>query len=124
MERKNEYRYRNDRSTKANTTKFAKILPKLGRIRYVKGIAWKNIYGVTQEAVIVRGENGYARFGGLLWGYYGEGPRGLADLLEHLGFNKQDALSFAYNTVRDDNPPMGEQWLLDDSFFNNEPIAA
>ena len=124
MERKNEYRYRNDRSTKANTTKFAKILPKLGRIRYVKGVAYRNKYGNTQEAVIVRGENGYARFGGLLWGYHGEGPRGLAELLRHLGWDNEDSVLFAVRTVRDNNPPMGEQWKLDSSFFNKEPIAA
>ena len=107
------YRYRNDRSTRSNINAMDRTLNNLGSILYVSGRVHRNKYGVICESVIVRGQNGYARFGGMLWGYMGEGPRGLATLLEKLGMNRQESLDFAFNTVRDDNPPMGEQWRIE-----------
>jgi hypothetical protein len=49
-------------------------------------------YLATHEAVKVIGENGYCRFDALCWGYGGEGPRGLVDLLVVCGLSHEDAV--------------------------------
>jgi len=102
------YRYRNDRSTHANVSKFDFVLPKLGKIKYVKGYRYFGKYHTSHEAVLVVGENGKARFGGLLWGYGGEGPNGLATLLHKL--NVPEAFKFATTTPRLN--VLGEDWRI------------
>lgn len=52
----------------------------MGKIKYIKGYRYRGRYGASHEAVLVVGEKGSIRFGGLLWGYSGEGPRGLHEL--------------------------------------------
>lgn len=104
------YRYRNDRSTQANINVFDKVLPKLGKIICIRGYRYKGRYDALHEAVVVRGENGYARFGGLLWGYSGEGPRGLRQLLLKLGVNPDMADNLPFQTKRLNK--IGEDWRI------------
>lgn len=109
-----KYRYRNDRSTRHNRDTFDTVLPKLGRIRYVKGYRYFGRYNTSHEAVLVVGEKGSARFGGVLWGYSGEGPRGLHELLLKLGVDAEGAAKIAFETKRRD--VLGEDWRLTPGF--------
>ena len=85
------YRYRNERHTTRGARDNFHRVNKLGRILRVKGYrftsARKELGGipVQREYVLVVGENGSCRFSGLCWGYSGEGPRGLADLMGYIG---------------------------------------
>jgi hypothetical protein len=84
-------------------------IQKLGAIRFVKGYRYIGRYSV-KEAVMVVGENGTARFGGLLWGYKGTGPRGLLELLAKLSVSKDVAENIAFNIPR--RHECGEDWRL------------
>jgi len=64
--------------------KALKHLPKVGKLRYVRGYIYTGRYGVQHIGVLVRGEKGSVRFGGFSWGYQGEGSRGLAELFKAL----------------------------------------
>ena len=105
-----KYRYRNDQSTHRNEVKFDVVLPKLGRIKYVKGYRYFGRYHTSHEAVLVVGENGSARFGGLNWGYGGQGPRGLHGLLLKLGVPAAQAWEVAFQTPR--LKQLGEDWRV------------
>jgi len=102
-------RLRYDYSTKMCQDRFGRI-EKLGKIKLVRGYRYFGRYNTSHEAVLVVGENGTARFGGLLWGYGGEGPRGLRELLLKLNVPKEQAESIAFNTPRKDE--VGEDWRL------------
>lgn len=103
-------RLRYDLPTYKCRNRFKKVLAKLGRILYVKGYRYRGRYQTTHEAVLVRGEHGTVRFGGLLWGYPGEGPRGTIELLILLGVNPDVAANIGYHTPRLDK--VGEDWRL------------
>jgi hypothetical protein len=64
---------------------------RLGRLYYVKGTSQDHQYHV-----IVVGENGRCCFGGLCWGYQGEGPHGLVQLLKTLGLSQDVADDIAF----------------------------
>lgn len=104
------YRYRWNGATVGAEKRFDTILSKLGKIRYVKGYRYYGRYNVNHEAVLIRGENGSARFHGLLWGYHGQGPRALVELLVKLGFDKRFSQDFAFTTPRLDK--RGMDWKL------------
>jgi hypothetical protein len=106
------YRYRNDRSTLHNRDAFDRILPKLGRIKEVRGYRYLGRYQAYHEAVLVKGTKGSARFGGLLWGYGGEGPRGLVELLVKLGVHRERAEAIAFRTPRHDYNKPGSDWVV------------
>jgi len=96
-----KYRYR-DHSGGITRRSLAalKNLPKVGIIHTIRGYAYRGKYAVPDEAVMVKGENGTARFGGFCWGYGGEGPRGLIDLLVRVGLPKSFAEFVAYHSHR------------------------
>ena len=94
-------RLRYDYSTKMCRDRFARI-EKLGKIKLVRGYRYFGRYNTSHEAVLVVGENGTARFGGLLWGYGGEGPRGLQELLLKLNVPAAQAEAIAFSTPRKD----------------------
>lgn len=112
-----EYRYRNDRSTRSNIEVFDRVLNKLGKIKTVRAVVYRNKHKVETETILVRGENGYARFGGLNWGYSGEGPRGTQELLKKLGVNQDVASWIATATT---NFEIGEVWKIT---FDDNKIA-
>jgi hypothetical protein len=87
-----------------------KALLKIGNIRRVRGYRYRGKYGIN-EAVLVYGDKGTARFEGFLWGYGGEGPRGLVQLLTTIGVNRGYAHHVAFRTNR--NSAIGTDWVLD-----------
>jgi hypothetical protein len=107
------YRYKGG-TTRGAISRFTTPLAKLGKLLYVRAYRYQGIHGLN-EAVLVRGENGTARFSGLCWGYGGEGPRGTAQLLIALGVNPDTAQTLAFKTPRKDEK--GEDWRF--SFFPN-----
>ena len=84
------YRYRGkDGGTREGLRAFRKHHHKIGEPTEVRGytvIAWCGFLGVSPYVrVTVRGKNGTLRLGGFQWGYSGEGPRGLEEILYCLG---------------------------------------
>ena len=75
--------------------------PRLSEIRYLTQ---------NHEAVLVKGTHGTARFEGLCWGYTGEGPRGLRNLLLMLGVPIGMAYQLAFNKQRRDDHDYGTDW--------------
>jgi hypothetical protein len=61
-----------------------------------------------REAVLVKGTRGSARFEGFCWGYGGEGPRGLRNLLLMLGVPIGVAEQVAFEKQRKDK--CGTDW--------------
>jgi hypothetical protein len=94
-----------------------KNLAKIGGVREIRGYRFTatrkigdSTYTTQHECVLVRGNNGTARFQGFLWGYGGEGPRGLVDLLQACGLNYWAAREIAYHTPRRDKD--GIDWSV------------
>ena len=105
------YRYRYDGGTTRGAQKrFDRLLKRLGKIIVVRGYRYRGRYNTTHEAVMLKGENGTARFSGLLWGYGGEGPRGTLELLQKLGLSKEAANKIAFETPRKDE--VGIDWEI------------
>ena len=75
-----KYRYRDGRGCTRDSLARRKHLPKIGQVVEIQGKRWNGKYRHT-EGVLVKGTNGSCRFGGYCWGYSGEGPRGLVELL-------------------------------------------
>lgn len=105
----------------AGTTNAAvKAIPKinkLGEIHSVQGerfVSLKKIAGefipIQHEVVMIRGENGTARFKGFCWGYGGTGPNGLAQLLETIGLSKLESQHLAFKAPR--NCTDGVDWSI------------
>ena len=88
-------------------------LQKIGRISNIKGYRFRstrNNINTTHEAVLVTGEKGTARFEGFLWGYAGEGPRGLVQLLKACGFTNGAAYTIAFCCERKED--VGVDWEI------------
>lgn len=108
------HRFRYDRSTKHSLAGMSR-LEKLGKIISIRGYRWKPKNEAHNEAVLVKGENGSIRFGGFLWGYNGEGPRGLTTLLRELGFGQATANEI---TKSQRNDTSGVDWEI--HFLNSD----
>lgn len=107
------YRYRDHAGSTRRSLDRLKHLSKLGKFLYVRGYVYFGRYGVKHSAVLVRGRNGTARFDGFSWGYGGEGPRGLVQLLEALGVPKILRDEIAFTKVPWDGwDTIGEKWRL------------
>lgn len=106
-------RYRCDvGSTREARQRFHNVA-RLGDIFYVSGVRYRarcNYGMVTAEVVRVKGHYGTARFRGLCWGYSGEGPRGLRDLLQFIGLTSNIAETVAFDAPRQDKP--GTDWEI------------
>lgn len=100
-------RLRYDYSTRMCRDRFERIA-RIGKIKYVKGYRYFGRYSTTHEAVLLVGEFGTIRFGGFCWGYSGEGPRGLFDLLIRVGVPAEKANELAFKTPR--KHVVGEDW--------------
>lgn len=96
-------------TTKGALSRFDKVLAKLGHIKYIRAYRYQGRYGLN-EAILVRGVNGTARFTGLCWGYGGEGPRGTYQLLIKVGVSKNLADSLAFHVERKDT--IGDDWRI------------
>lgn len=109
---KTPYRYRTNRSTQHNLAVLDTVLPKLGKIISITGKRWQYKTQPYHEAVFVRGENGTARFGGFLWGYGGEGPRGAVTLLKKIGLPQHVCdLIFTFNRLEHNS--FGNDWKIE-----------
>lgn len=95
-------------------------LPKLGTIRRVRGYRYRSKYGL-EEAVMVYGDKGTARFEGFLWGYGGTGPNGLVQLLEKVGMDRPFAEEVAFKTPRGNKA--GTDWELTPASYTTYRIT-
>lgn len=107
------YRFRQYRNgvTRKSLDAF-KHLSKIGTLVEIRGYRVRShfkTYSTSMEYVLVKGTNGSCRFGGLLWGYFGEGPRGLESLLKYLGFG-EDVTRLALTLKRFNTP--GIDWRI------------
>jgi len=111
-----KYRYRDNAGgvTRKSRSRFHH-LSKIGKPLLVRAYRFLSTrtYGTSKvttlhEAILVKGTEGSARFEGLLWGYPGEGPRGLVHLLETLGLKKDQAEMLARN--KREYPQQGTDW--------------
>ena len=104
-------RYRDNAGTTLRSEKAAeRHVNRIGNIAYVRGYIYKGKYG-TRTGVLVRGNNGTARFSAFSWGYGGTGPNGLNRFLQQIGVNEQEAERIAFNTPW--NPSkIGEVWRI------------
>lgn len=66
---------------------------------------------IKREAVKVIGENGFAVFSGFCWGYGGEGPSGLHELLLQCGIHDTIATRVAFDQKRYND--VGKDWELE-----------
>lgn len=85
---------------------------RLGKLFFVRGYrftstrSWRDedgerhTYTTNHERVLVKGENGTARFDGVCWNYSGEGPRALVELLIQCGLARQQAEQVAFTSQR------------------------
>ena len=103
--RKHPYRGRFSGSTHEVLRNIGKV-HKCGPIESIEGkrithkVTKSQPYGGWDEIVMVHGRNGTATFNGLCWGYGGEGPRGLVELLVECGLNRKVADKIAFNAPR------------------------
>lgn len=93
------YRERSSGVTRRSLRAAANNLYKVGMIKEIKGYRYSHA-GIQYEKVMVKGTRGTARFGGLCWGYCGEGSRGLSYLLQASGFRPAYADHIAFNSER------------------------
>lgn len=111
--RKYQYRYRADGlPTYLMRKRFDFIISRLGQITEVRGYRYYGRYSTTHEAVMLKGTKGTARLSGLCWGYGGEGPSGLVELLLRLGVPKEQAQDVAFKTPRGEHFDLGTDWKL------------
>lgn len=115
------YRYRDNRGSTFHSRKAMTHLTKLGTIQKVRGYRYHGRYHTSHEGVMVHGENGTARFNGFCWGYSGEGPRGLIDLLIHLGLPRYAAQMVAFETERL-CPKLGNDWVIEIDDFGGSIV--
>ncbi len=108
---KTPYRYRWDGASYGAEKRFARIVARLGCIKYIRGYRYHGRYNTSHEAVLVVGEHGSARFHGVCWGYSGQGPRTLAKLLELCGMSQRHAAMVA-NSPRREHRDLGDDWRL------------
>ena len=78
------YRYRQTSgSTRLSLIAFEKHHHKIGDVVRIKGYCYKGRVA-NQMGVLIVGTKGTMRLSGLSWGYSGEGPRGLKQILEQI----------------------------------------
>ena len=83
------YRYRDNSGSTSGSLDRLEHIDKLGKLSVIRGYTYKGKYGFN-SAVLIKGENGSARYSGFSWGYSGEGPRGLEKLLRLLNINQDE----------------------------------
>ncbi len=110
--------YANIGGTNAARKKFHRV-SEMGGITSIIGRRYKGYHpsgsgvgkiAITHEVVEINGWHKSFRFGGILWGYSGEGPRSLCDLLQFCGFNKTHAEQISQFRRLD---VIGTDWSID-----------
>jgi hypothetical protein len=114
-----KYRYRDNSCgvTRISLERMKRHLQKIGVPKIVRGYRFVStrrhdsmVHTTDREAVLVIGTKGSARFEGLCWGYGGEGPRGLRDLLVECGLPNEQAEKVAFESHRSDD--CGTDWEI------------
>ena len=110
------YRYRCEAHTTQGARNNFHRVGKLGKIKKVRGYRIRTArkpdgFLISREYVLVVGENGTCRFSGLCWGYGGNGPNGLCELLKRLGVGDDKSKDIAYSTKRGDD--VGTDWEIE-----------
>ncbi len=102
-----------------------KHIKRLGTIHKIIGYRYyarvkfeSGFHPIKREAIKVIGENGFAVFSGFCWGYGGEGPSGLHELLLQCGIHDTIATRVAFNQKRYND--VGTDWELE---LGEEEIA-
>lgn len=107
------YRYRdNSGSTSRSLVAAKRHLSKVGKIHTIRGYVYYGKYSTNHVAVLVKGENGSARFSGFSWGYSGEGVRGLRQLLNSLSIDGQE-IDRVIESSWDGWSKLGEVWKIE-----------
>ncbi len=95
-----------------------KHIKRLGTIQKIVGYRYfarvkfeSGFHPIKREAVKVIGENGFAVFSGFCWGYGGEGPSGLHELLLQCGIHDTIATRVAFDQKRYND--VGKDWELE-----------
>lgn len=110
------YKYRDYNGSSRHTRKvMERILAKVGEVVSVRGYRYIGRYFALHEAVLVRGTKGTARFNGVNWGYHGEGPRTLIQLLRLVGMSESMSQHIAFNSCRKDE--VGTDWKAEFTAF-------
>lgn len=106
------YRYRdNSGATERSLERSRKHTHKVGEITEIRGVRYHGRYNANHEGIRVRGNKGTARFSGFLWGYHGQGPRGLETFLHQtVGVPAWLARKVAFDTERRNEN--GVDWIL------------
>jgi len=104
------YRYRQQGTTGDALRAMPSVLSRIGTPLSVQGYRYFGRWNRFHDAVLLRGTDGTARFSALSWGYGGEGPRGLVELLVRLGIHRERAENVAFQSRRYDDP--GLDWFV------------
>lgn len=108
---KHKYRYRQTNSPTPQALRaMPSVLSRIGTPLSVQGYRYFGRWNRFHDAVLLRGTEGTARFSALSWGYGGEGPRGLVQLLVKLGLHKERAEHVAFQSRRYDDA--GLDWFV------------
>mgnify|MGYP007100937703 FL=1 len=119
-----EVNYRHEHGCSNKALKYApKHIRRVGQIRTIEGYRWasrrsyvcegdgeRHYWRNTHERLRIRGENGQVLLDGVCWGYHGQGPRALVDMLVVAGLTKQLAEYVAFNSPRNDSA--GVDWKI------------
>lgn len=112
------YRYRCETGATRKALERLDKLKNIGAVVKIKGYRFRsnrkdnngNWWSGLHERVMVYGTDGTARFSDFLWGYGGEGPRGLVELLLRCGASKEWAESIAFYSERKNE--VGTDWEI------------
>lgn len=107
---KHPYRYRQQGTTGDALRTMDSVLARIGTPLSVQGYRYFGRWNKFHDGVLLRGTEGTARFSALSWGYGGEGPRGLVELLVRLGLHRERAENVAFQSRRYDDP--GVDWFV------------
>jgi hypothetical protein len=91
-----------DGITRKSTDYIKKHLPKIGKVKSVRvyKVKVKDRYHPSVRTSI-KGSKGTIIVGGFLYGYFGQGPRALVDLLVSLGMNRKQIEDDVFNCACD-----------------------
>jgi hypothetical protein len=104
------YRYRQQGTTGDALRAMPSVLDRIGTPLSVQGYRYWGRWNKLHDGVLLKGTEGTGRFSALSWGYGGEGPRGLVELLVRLGVHRERAEHIAFQSRRYDDA--GLDWLV------------
>ena len=88
-----KYRYRESWGgglTNRSIEAFKNHIGKVGKVKSVRGYVYYGRHNTNHVGVLITGDKGTIRLGGLSWGYGGEGVRGLRVVLSGLNISENE----------------------------------